>query len=447
MPRYIGTTNTARVSLGGSFTAGNQSADSLYDFMKKLGGVNGSAPGVFSLSDVYKEIKDSNWASTSQGTTFIGAISAASPTAGGTMTINGNVIGAGYDYTVLTGNQTVSSFSSGTYYTGTADTRPALIYVEGNFTINSGQTFIPSARKAGTYIYVGGDMALNGTISMYQRGANHNGTGTSNGSVTARDIRLINGTYGGYSNPTIPATGGSGGARGQSPSGGNRNYSTSMSTTIAAFSTQGGQHGIAFSEYTWAQGGKGGDGTCFSGGAGGGCARGAGNNGVNLSGATNADENGGKGGNSTHTLYGCAGANGNPGGSGSGSGGSGDLGTGGVVVIYVEGTFSGSGTINVRGTTNNSNGSGPGRGPGQGSGAGMIAVFCGSDTSSVTLQRETGGLVQAGGTLNSSTGTNGTVTLGGTMGTNSTFYPHSQGGTGPNYGAQTGGFGEIITGL
>ena len=43
---------------------------------------------------------------------------------------------------------------------------------------------------------------------MKARGANHSSSGSNLSSV---DIRIINGTHGSYSNPTIPATGGPGG--------------------------------------------------------------------------------------------------------------------------------------------------------------------------------------------------------------------------------------------
>lgn len=439
MARYIGATNSSQISLGGAFSQGNKSVDSIYNFLKDMAGVTGSAPGIFSLNEIHHHSSNSNWS-------FDPVTTAVSPVGGGgTLTVNGNQIGGsvGWDYTVKIGNQTVSSYNNTDWFTSVEDTRIACIHVKGNLTIDAGQTFIPSQRKLGTYIYVSGDLILNGEISMRQRGANHSGSGNSAGSVTKTDIRLINGTHGSYTNPTIPSTGMVGGARGQSPSGANQNYSSNMNTSITAFATGGGQHGIAFSEYTWAQGGKGGDGTSFGGGSGGGSARGAGNNGVNLTGAGNATENGGPGGNGTHTTYGCSGSAGNPGGSGTGNGATGNSGTGGVVVIFVEGTVSGSGNISVRGEGLRSSGA-SGSGPGQGSAAGMIAVFCNTNSSSVALYRENGGLFDAGGRLTGS-GTDGEVKSG--LATNSSWYPITQGGTGVNYGGSTGGFGEIITSL
>ena len=43
---------------------------------------------------------------------------------------------------------------------------------------------------------------------MSARGANHSSSGSN---LTSVPIRIIDGTHGSYSNPTIPATGGTGG--------------------------------------------------------------------------------------------------------------------------------------------------------------------------------------------------------------------------------------------
>ena len=147
MPRYIGATNTAQIAAGANFNAGNQSKGSLYAFLKSMGGELGSAPAAFSLMDVYTQVKANNWS-------FDANASAQTPTAGGTLTINSQTVSAGYDYTVHTGNVTVSSYSNGDFFTSTADSRVACIHVTGNLTINSGQTFIPGVRKPGAYIYV-----------------------------------------------------------------------------------------------------------------------------------------------------------------------------------------------------------------------------------------------------------------------------------------------------
>ena len=104
MPRYIGATNTAQIASGQNFAAGNQSKGSLYELLKSMGGTKGSAPAAFSLMDVFTQVKANNWS-------FDANASAQSPTAGGTCTINSQTVSAGYDYTVHTGNVTVSSYN------------------------------------------------------------------------------------------------------------------------------------------------------------------------------------------------------------------------------------------------------------------------------------------------------------------------------------------------
>ena len=79
--------------------------------------------------------------------------------------------------------------------------------MNGNLTINSGQTFIPSVRKLFTVLYVTGNLVVNGSISMTGRGANHSGTGSSGGATTAVDIRIGTGTFSAVVNPQIPAAG------------------------------------------------------------------------------------------------------------------------------------------------------------------------------------------------------------------------------------------------
>ena len=427
MPRYIGATNTAAITAGANFTAGNQSKGSLYDFMKSMGGEKGSAPAVFSMMDVYTQVKANNWS-------FDANASAQTPTAGGTLTINSQVVSAGYDYTVHTGNVTVSSYNNSDFFTGTQDSRVGCVHITGNLTIDAGQTFTPSVRKPGMYIYVGGDLILNGSISMKARGANHSSAGSNLPSV---DIRIIDGTHGSYTNPTIPATGGTGGARTSQNSGpGNAQAQVGYFSPIPFFGTGGAQHGIAFAEASSATAGKGGDGTCFTGGSGGGGVRGAGNpaqyGGVGQGG--DAEERGGKGGNSAANFYSSNGAAGNPHGNpGQGSWGpsratGGNNGTGGVIVIFVRGSVSGSGDFNVRGEATINQGPGPGRGPGQGSAAGMIACFCDSYSGSgITLNRENGDWWDSSLYL-TGYGTDDTTT----------------GDPGTERGGTKGGFGQII---
>ena len=402
MPRYIGATNTAQIAAGANFAAGNQSRGSLYDFLKAMGGEKGSAPAAFSLMDVFTQVKANNWS-------FDANASAQTPTAGGTLTINSQTVSAGYDYTVHTGNVTVSSYSNGDFFTSTADSRVACIHITGNLTINSGQSFIPGVRKPGAYIYVGGDLVLNGEISMKARGANHSSSGSN---LTSVAIRIIDGTHGSYSNPTIPATGGTGGPQTNSPGAVNQ-QATSPVQSMVNFGTGGGQHGIAFAERTVAVAGAGANGTCFTGGSGGGSVRGASYGGVGAGGA--AEDRGGKGGNGSCNYYATNGSAGNPSGnnascsysSASGS----NNGTGGVIVIFVRGTVSGSGVLDARGQLNWAQGSGAGRGQGQGSAGGMISVFCDTYSGSgITLKSENGAYHEDGRYL-SGDGTDDTTVI------------------------------------
>lgn len=310
-----------------------------------------------------------------------------SPTAGGTLTVNDRSLGS-YDYTVKNSNQTISSFTASDWFTSTADTRSAFIVVNGNLTINSGQILIPSVRKLFTCIYVKGDLILNGSISMSQRGANHSGTGNSGGYTLEQDIRLITGTYSSITNPQIPATGGGNGKPGGSPTDGG---------------TGGGGDG----------GSSGTSGTAFTGGVGGG----------SPTGVAASVGRGGKGADSYENPDGLADPNtygsgaGNPG--GGGSRGTAGTGTGGTLIVFVRGTLSGSGSFTSIGAAG---GSGSSIGParrfshgGGGTGGGSINIFRTTDTSSTTITT-TGGAggpgdsIGAGGGYSDPGGTGGTGT-------------------------------------
>jgi hypothetical protein len=309
-----------------------------------------------------------------------------SPTSGGTLTLNSVSLGS-YDYTVKSGAQTVSSFTASDWFTSTEDTRSALIAVNGNLTINSGQTFIPSVRKLFTCIYVKGNLTLNGSISMSARGSNHSGSGNSGGATTKGAIRLANGTYSAVSNPQVPADGAaasSNGTAGQTGGGGTGGQNNG--TPAAGTSFSGGSGSTAASSAATANGGRGANGTESG-------------NTINIGGGA-----------------------GNPGGSElSGPGGPGSTagsnGTGGVLIIYCTGTLSGTGSIVA-------NGAAGGTGyttdyrfrpyGGGGSGGGSITIFYGTDTSSIT-PAATGG---AGGTAIN------------TSDVDNTAYPGNAGGNG-----------------
>jgi hypothetical protein len=309
------------------------------------------------------------------------ASAAATPTAGGTLTLNSESLGS-YDYVIKSGDQTVSSFTNSDWFTATADTRSAFVVVQGNLTINSGQTFIPSNRKLFTCIYVTGNLSVGGSISMAGRGASHSAT-------AAAAIRIATGTFSSIVNPAVPAAGGAAvasstngtaGANGGTGSGGGGQNDNAVAAP----------HGAA--------------GTSFTGGSGGGGGRSYGGIGTPNAGSAGT-ANGGAGGNALPGggPYGTnpsSGGSGNP--AGSGGENPGGTGTGGVLFIFVEGTISGAGSITV-------NGIAPGSAserPGAGSGGGSCTVLYTLDTSTIT-PTATGGLGNGiyGATTNGGTGT------------------------------------------
>jgi hypothetical protein len=286
------------------------------------------------------------------------------PTAGTSLVLDSQSVGS-YDYTTRKSNTTISSFSAGDWFTSTQDTASSWIIVNGNLTINSGQTLIPSVRKLFTVLYVTGNLVLNGGISMTARGANHSGTGSSGGAVTATALRIGTGTFGAVVNPQIPAAGGAGGP------GTNVDNTISSGSNGTSGATGGGGAGGKFGGSVTS--GAGAAGTCFTGGSGGG--------GVITSGtATAGGANGGKGGNAAGGASG--GGTGNPGGNSGGVNGlAGNDGTGGVLIIICEGTVSGTGTI----TANGVDGARPsGAVAGGASGGGSVTVLYKTDSSSIT---------------------------------------------------------------
>jgi hypothetical protein len=312
--------------------------------------------------------------SRSLATTFMG--NDVVPTDGGALTINSQPVG-NYEYTTRKGSTTISSFTASDWFTNTKDTTSSWIVVNGNLTINAGQILTPPVRKLFTVLYVTGNLICNGSISMTARGANHSGTGDSGGATSAVDIRVGTGTFSAITNPQIPAAGGTQGVAVNASNNGN-----SGGTGING-GTGGGGSGQAFSS---GRSGAGAAGTCFSGGGGGGGILG----GVT---AGSAVANGGAGGAAAGSVSG--GGAGNPGGAGTGGqfGPNGDSGTGGTLIVIVEGTLSGTGTI----VSNGSSGGGVGGQVwGGSSGGGSVNVLYGTDSSSIT-PAATGGSSSQGG--------------------------------------------------
>ena len=293
-------------------------------------------------------------------TTYTGV--AVSPTVGTSLTLNSQAVGA-FDYTVFNGNTTVSSFTESSWFTSTKDTASAWVVVNGNLTINSGQTIQPAQRKLFTVLYVTGNLVCNGTITMTARGANHSGGGDSGGATSAVAIRIGTGTFGAVVDPQIPAAGGAG-ATGVTVD------NTVASGTNGTNGATGG--GGAGGKFGGTRSGGGVAGTCFGGGGGGGA--------VSLGTAGSAVANGGAGGAAAGSI--ASGGSGNPGGATGGQFGyAGNDGTGGVLIVIVGGTLSGTGAI----AANGSDGARySGQVAGGASGGGSVTVLYGTDSSSIT---------------------------------------------------------------
>lgn len=389
-PQYPIHTTASRKSTTGlpvGYTVYNETSKKLeiwngalwYGFDEKLGsGVMPWGPDAFTFSG--GNVSATNIAAV--GYSMSKASAASTPTAGGTLTINSESLGS-YDYVIKSGDQTVSSFTNSDWFTTTADTRSAFVVVQGNLTINSGQTFIPTNRKLFTCIYVTGNLTVSGSISMAGRGANHSAT-------TAAAIRIATGTFSSIVNPAVPAAGGAAVASSTNGTAG-ANGGTGSGGGGQNDNVQAAPHGAA--------------GTSFSGGAGGGGGRSYGGIGTPNGGGAGA-ANGGAGGNALAaggpypTANPSSGGSGNP--AGSGGENPGGTGTGGVLFIFVEGTISGAGTITVNGVNPGS----ASERPGGGSGGGSCTVFYTFDTSTIT-PTATGGQGNGiyGATTNGGTGT------------------------------------------
>jgi hypothetical protein len=261
------------------------------------------------------------------------------PTSLGALTINSQGIG-GHEVTVANAT-TISSFTASSWFSSTADSLSSWVVVKGNLTINSGITFTPSVRKLFTVLYVAGNLVNNGTISMTARGASHSGT-------TARNIRIATGSFSAVTDPQVPAAGGAGGPSGYAGGIEITNISGVAGSAGTGGGTGGGGSGAAPINSSV---GLGSAGTSFSGGCGGGAG--------GRSTAANAAANGGAGGNADRADIGNSfdfeGGGGNPGGTNpmfTAPRNQGRSGTGGVLIVIVEGSISGTGTIEARGVLN-----------------------------------------------------------------------------------------------
>lgn len=275
-----------------------------------------------------------------------------------TLTVNSQTVGY-YEYVVIDGPVTISAFDPDDWFSRIRDTHASFVVVKGDLTINAGQTVTPATRKLMTVLYVTGNLVDNGGISMTQRGANHSGSGVSGGATTAATIRIATGTFSSVTNPEVPAAGGAGAV--------SNTYSEpgfAGAAGTAGGTGGGGSGGLVTPGYS----GAGAAGTSFSGGAGSGGARNS----------TTADggANGGAGSNASGSASTLGGGAGNPGGAGADGGAAAQDGTGGVLIIIVEGNYSGSGTVTAAGAAG-----GDGARGGGGSGGGSVTIMVrGTDT-------------------------------------------------------------------
>ena len=311
------------------------------------------------------------------------------PSSGGTLTVNGVSLGS-YDYAYFNSAQNVTSFSDATFFTATND-RAAFIAVNGDFTVASGQTFIPTARKSFTCIFVRGNATISGTLSMSSRGAN----------LASGNVLIIGST-------SIPSAGASGGA------------STSASGSAGSAGSTGGAGAGGSGSWT---AGTGAAGTAFSGGSAGGGSGGSATSSSVGNGVNGAADGGAGGAGGTANLYsdsaGGGGGAGNPGGaagnrSGTNAGGtsratSGATGTGGVIILIATGNITISGTIAADGA-NGGQADIPGPNPaggGGGSGGGSVNILYRGTLSNTGTIRANGGSGGAGSTATQNGGAGG----------------------------------------
>lgn len=267
--------------------------------------------GALSASSLYDVME--NMAPTSSET----------PTAGGTLTLNGVSVGS-YDYTIRNASVVPPYFLESDWFTSTEDTRSSLIKIFGDLTIPVWMTLQPNVRKLFTVIYVAGNLYLDGSISMKARGANHSLTPSGN-------VVIYTGTLDdagtSVTNPYIPSTGGTGAASVTSSAGTVAGNAGGSAAGGAVRATGGGGSGGIRQNYSnglTTTGGSGSAGTSFSGGSGGGGAwsnqGGNGGNAIANGGAggsgyiNNLNNNGGVSGNNPY----AGGGAGNPGGTGVG---------------------------------------------------------------------------------------------------------------------------------
>ena len=275
----------------------------------------------------------------------------------------------------------------------TAEYKMLIVKYHKNLTINEGVTLTANTHtttindanyeltyKKGMYVYVGGTLTNNGTISMTSRGT-YNQEG--------ENVYLIDNEDGTYE--YVPAVGGAG-ADGKyltrTAVGANYKYLGNAGENGTGRQTGGGGSGGG---HTWSanllsyKGGNGSAGTSYSGGSGGGAS-----NGYKevYSVGSDASPNGGAGGNASRNTfngYAITGGAGNPtGNTCTGAANTTVTGTGGLLILSSKRALSGTGKI----TSDGSYSSYTWSATGGGSGAGSINIFTSSVPDTLTLSAQ-----------------------------------------------------------
>mgnify|MGYP001170636552 CR=1 FL=1 len=312
--------------------------------------------------------------------------------------------------TVYDGNQT---FGSGSI--AAASNRLTMARIQGNLTISSGFTLSPSADSLGLFLFIDGDLTVNGTISTYQLGQSLSSApgalmlnSSENETAGSTEIQW-NGSAGSHTNGSSTANAMTAGGGGQGGYGSYGRGNGAVGHTFAGGSGGGGGGGIAYYNH-------------YSGGGGGG------------GGATTLSRNGGNGGASGHTKWGYwtsdkggMGGNGNPAGSGgannsynpssSSAGGSGHSSSVSASLgIYATGnlTIASGGTIQTLGRGGVSGGTSQmSSGGGGGTGGGILVAVCGGTFTNNGTVSSAGGATGSGRGSGSSAGSGGVLTGGG----------------------------------
>ena len=323
-----------------------------------------------------------------------------------------NVAGTTYNANFIkyTGNQT---FGSGNI--GASGDKIALVRVEGNLTISASYTLTTSGTCNALCLYVAGNLTVNGSISMNNKGryisggvstdvtVNSNTNSVAGGNTIAMTDAAGNITNGSSTASTMSSGGGGKGGYGSYGSGnGNTGH------IFSGGSGGGGGGGIAYPEHYSGGGGGGGTATAYAGTGGGGGASGHTKWGYWTAdaGGTGGTGNGGGGGGTNNSYNG----------SDSRAGYSGHTGTGGSLIIYAEGdlTVASGGSLYTTGRSGQTGGTSRlSAGGGGGSGGGILVAVCGGTFTNSGTVSAAGGSTGSGRGSGATAGSGGVLTGGG----------------------------------